>query len=152
MRIKSIGLIVVAALFAVMVVPTLVSAAAVEMEAKLKGSEEPGGGEQGGKGTAVILANKKKEKVCFELTYKRIGTPFAAHIHKGKAGVNGDIVVPLIEDQQGFPSGVTGCVKRVDSDLIRKMTRKPQNYYVNLHNGDFPGGAIRGQLSIEASG
>jgi hypothetical protein len=100
----------------------------------------------------VILANKKKEKVCFELTYKRIETPFAAHIHKGKEGVNGDIKVPLIEDQQGFPSGVTGCVKNVDSDLIRRIIRKPQNYYVNIHNGDFPGGAIRGQLEIGASG
>jgi hypothetical protein len=146
MRLKSLGLIVTTALFAVLVVPSLVSAAGVEMEAKMKGSEEPSGGDPNGKGTAEILANKNKEKVCFTLTYKKIEEPFAAHIHKGKEGVDGPIVVPLVEEP--FPSGEEGCVKKVDSDQIRKITKKPENHYVNLHNDDFPGGAIRGQLSL----
>jgi hypothetical protein len=146
MRVKSLCLIVTTALFAALVVPSLVSAAGVIMEAKMKGSEEPSGGDPNGKGTAEVLANKKKKKVCFELTYRKIEEPFAAHIHKGKEGVDGPIVVPLVEEP--FPSGESGCVKKVDRGLIRKITKKPQNYYVNVHNDDFPGGAIRGQLSL----
>ena len=30
--------------------------------------------------------------------------------------------------------------------LIRDIAANPQNYYVNLHNARFPGGAVRGQL------
>lgn len=138
------------AVIAVFALPSLVSAASVLMEAKLKGSEAPSGGDTNGRGEAVILANKKRERVNFTLTYKNVEEPSAAHIHKGKEGVDGPIVVPLVE--QPFPSGESGRVKNVDRDLIRKMTRNPQNFYVNIHNGEFPGGAIRGQLSIDASG
>jgi hypothetical protein len=145
MRVR-LAIVGAVAAVAALVLPGFVSAAGVEMEAKLKGSEEPAGGDPNGKGTAEILADKKKEKVCFTLTYKKIGEPFAAHIHKGKKGVDGPIVVPLVEEQ--FPSGEEGCVKNVDSGDIRKITKKPQNYYVNIHNDDFPGGAIRGQLSL----
>lgn len=150
MRFKIPILITAAAAFAAFVAPGLVSAAGVLMEAKLKGSEEPSGGDPNGRGEAVILANKKREKVNYTLTYKNIEEPSAAHIHKGKAGVDGPIVVPLVE--KPFPSGESGRVRNVDADLIRKMTRRPQNFYVNLHNGEFPSGAVRGQLDIGASG
>jgi hypothetical protein len=146
MRFKILGLIATTALLAALVVPGLVSAAGVIMEAKLKGSEEPAGGDPNGKGTAEVLAKKKKEIVAFELTYRNIEEASAAHIHKGKKGVDGPIVVPLVEER--FPSGESGRVRNVDSDLIRKITRRPQNFYVNIHNAEYPGGAIRGQLSL----
>jgi hypothetical protein len=61
--------------------------------------------------------------------------------------VNGNVVVPffagaLPASVNGFAGSVTG----VDPMLVRAINRNPRGYYTNLHNADFPGGAIRGQL------
>ena len=66
-------------------------------------------------------------------------TLVAAHIHIGAAGVAGGVAVPL--------SPTSGCVDGVDKDLIKDIRQNPGNYYVNVHNADFPPGAVRGQLS-----
>jgi hypothetical protein len=47
------------------------------------------------------------------------------------------------------PAGVdsvSGCVE-TNNDLAREIKRNPASFYVNLHNAEFPAGAIRGQLS-----
>ena len=35
----------------------------------------------------------------------------------------------------------------IDRSLAQALIRDPADYYVNIHPGDFPDGAIRGQLS-----
>ena len=53
---------------------------------------------------------------------------------------------------RGRPAGivlglvVAACVS-AGEDLIKEIRQNPANYYVNVHNADFPDGAIRGQLS-----
>jgi hypothetical protein len=146
MRLRSLGLIITAALLAALVVPSVGAAATDELEAKLKGINEPSGGDPDGKGDAAIEINAKKEKLCFVLTYRRIETPIAAHIHEGPKGVDGGIVVPL--EEGAFPSGSDGCIKDVKKSLLKDIIADPKGYYVNLHTDDFPGGAIRGQLRL----
>jgi len=52
------------------------------------------------------------------------------------------VLVPLAPpDASGTSSG---CVS-VDPDLIKAIRQNPENYYVNVHTTDYPGGALRGQ-------
>jgi hypothetical protein len=38
-----------------------------------------------------------------------------------------------------------GCA-RLSRMKIKMIKNNPSEYYVNVHNGDFPNGAVRGQL------
>ena len=57
--------------------------------------------------------------------------------------MNGPVVVPLAPPSEGT---VNACTTGVDPQLIKSIIQNPQDYYVNVHNSDFPAGAIRGQL------
>jgi hypothetical protein len=35
----------------------------------------------------------------------------------------------------------------VSRQLIKELRKSPDQFYVNVHNADFPPGALRGQLS-----
>jgi glucose/arabinose dehydrogenase len=113
------------------------------LSAAMTGEEEvPAPGDPDGSGTARFWLNQGQERICFQLTVTDIGAPTAAHIHEGQAGVPGPIVVTLEPPTSGSSSG---CVT-ADADLIQLIRRFPGNYYVNVHNEEFPGGAVRGQL------
>lgn len=45
-----------------------------------------------------------------------------------------------------------GCAQGVSQELIEDIGTNPGNYYTNLHNGAFPGGAIRGNLEDDEEG
>ena len=106
-------------------------------------SEVPGPGDPDGSGTAIVRANGGKGIVCYELTVSGIASATAAHIHSAPEGVAGPVVVPLTPPTGGSSSG---CVEVVRS-LARAIASSPQDYYVNVHNADYPAGAVRGQLS-----
>ena len=107
----------------------------------LSGAEEVSGGDPDGSGWAMITLNHGQGMVCWEIAFEGIDTPFAAHIHGAPAGVNGPVLVPL------SPIG-SGCREGVDPDLIKAIIQNPEAYYVNVHNALYPGGALRGQLSV----
>ena len=44
----------------------------------------------------------------------------------------------------------TGCVG-VEHDLLKAIRKDPEQYYVNVHTGEFPEGAVRGQLEDDDS-
>jgi hypothetical protein len=84
-------------------------------------------------------------KLCYGLTVANIGKPTAAHIHRGKAGTNGSIVVNLMPPTDGNPGASSGCVNVPITQLV-EIQANPSSFYVNIHNAEFPNGAIRGQL------
>lgn len=129
-----------------MLVAVIPAAAATRtFTATLTGEAEvPSPGDPDGSGRAKVSLNPSEGEVCFKMVVNGIAPATAAHIHVGTADVAGPIVVPLTPPTDGFSSG---CVSDVDADLIRDIGRNPSNYYVNVHNADFPGGALRGQLS-----
>jgi hypothetical protein len=147
MRAKTIALVTAVGLVGALLVPALVPAAKVQLTSQLKGSNEvPGPGDDDASGRAEIKLRQSERKVCFKITFKNMEDPSAGHIHEGKKGVAGDVVVPLFETPS--TSGVGGCVKKVKKSVIAAIARNPNHYYVNLHNTEFPDGAIRGQLKL----
>jgi hypothetical protein len=119
-------------------------AAGRPLEATLTGAAEVAGGDPDGSGTAKITLNQDREEVCWNITVQGISlASLRAHIHKAPVGANGPIVVPFFEADDVRLSGCVGA----DDELIKDIRKHPSDYYVNVHNADFPGGALRGQLS-----
>ena len=127
-------------------------AAKRELIARLNGDKEvPGPGDPNGTGRALVFPNVKKRRVCFDLSWKKIQGPLQAHIHKGGPNVAGPVKVTLfaVDDPLPGPEGaVDGCVEQVKRKLVRKIKNNPKRYYVNVHNENYPDGAIRGQLQV----
>ena len=95
-----------------------------------------------GKGTFRYQLETSKNLFCYSLTWSGIGTPFAAHVHSGLKGVEGPIVITL---STKAPVAHSGCVA-VKKSLLLAISKKPGDYYVNVHTKKYPSGAIRGQL------
>lgn len=111
--------------------------------AGLSGAQEvPGPGDPDGAGSAEITVVDATDNVCYKLNVTNIMTPTAAHIHRGAAGVAGPPVVTLEPPVDGERDG---CV--VAGELIaEEIEANPANFYVNVHNAEYPSGAVRGQL------
>ena len=139
-------MLVLAAFAAALLVAVPASAKVKKLEAKMSGANEMPAADPDGTGTAKLRLDAAKKKVCFTIKVRNIGGVVAAHIHKGGKNVAmGSIVVPLIHSAEPGTK-FTGCEKNVKKKLIRAILKHPRGYYVNVHTGDFPAGAIRGQL------
>jgi hypothetical protein len=112
--------------------------------AVMTGANEPEGGDRNGRGsfTAIVAGNQ----LCYGLTNRNIEDPAAAHIHRGRSGVAGDVVVPLDELPSSGDRGASSGCAQVARSLARAILRNPNRYYVNVHTPNFPDGSIRGQL------
>ena len=106
-------------------------------------AEIPGPGDPDGSGEFFATLNFGQGEICYQLSASDIAPATAAHIHVGSAGVAGPVVVGLVAPTSGDSSACTSA----DRELIKAIIQDPANYYVNVHNGPFPAGAIRGQLS-----
>ena len=106
-------------------------------------AEVPGPGDPDGSGTVSFTLNPGTGEVCYVYTVTGLAPLAAAHIHVAPAGVAGPVVIPL---PPSSPTGGSGCVT-ADRDLIVAILRDPSAYYFNVHNADYPAGALRGQLS-----
>lgn len=105
-------------------------------------TEVPVTGDPDGSGTARLTLNPGGEQVCYEITVSGIAPATAAHIHEAPAASAGPVVVGLAAPTNGVSSG---CVPLERSEIL-DILRNPANYYVNVHNAEYPGGALRGQL------
>jgi hypothetical protein len=102
-------------------------------------------GDPDGAGFALIELDRSENEVCVrDAAFGGTAAPFLFHIHAGAAGVNGPIVVDFTAL---LPSGIgCGVITSTDKHLVQKIRQHPEQYYVNMHTAEFPGGAIRGQL------
>lgn len=114
------------------------AAATITFVVQLDGLQEVGGGDPDGAGTATLMIDDVANSISWNIVVSNITLPpTGAHIHNAAAGVNGPVKID-------FSGQLTGS-GLVDPDLA-SLLANPTQWYVNVHNIDFPGGAIRGQL------
>ena len=136
------GLIIAAAFTALVCSPALAQGGK-PLSADLEGEVEvPVTGDLDATGHATLRLNSGQGTVCYNITVESVAPIFAAHVHSGSVGQPGPIVVNL-PPANGV---IAGCTTGVARDLIKDIRQNPSNYYVNVHNMPFPGGAARGQL------
>lgn len=108
-------------------------------------------GDPNGSGEAYVFGiDGDATTLCYVLTVDKIEPAMMAHIHKGAAGSNGPVVVNLAAPGDGdaadcLTEGEAG--KFVGTQTVAEILANPEGFYVNVHNAEYPGGAIRGQLS-----
>ncbi len=118
----------------------------------LQGDREVGApGDPDGWGHAVVTLDAGR--VYYFLWVKDIATPTAAHIHAGRAGVNGPVRVDFTPNFTNSGGGVFQAMGSVaaDAQVLSAIVGDPAAFYVNVHNGEFPAGALRGQLLGEGA-
>jgi hypothetical protein len=122
------------------------------LEANLLGRNEvqvpgkPPVGDPNGSATGIVRV--QGDRITFAFSWKGISAPTLGHIHQGVAGVNGDVKVPLFTTP--MPDGVNaaaGAVTVSDPAIADALRADPSGFYLNLHTKEFPGGAVRGQLT-----
>jgi hypothetical protein len=106
-------------------------------------AEAPNPGDPDGTGSARFWMNPGTGEVCYDYTVSGVAPLAAAHIHIAPAGVAGPVVIPTPPTSA---TGGSGCVT-AERDLLVAILTHPSGYYFNVHNADFPAGALRGQLS-----
>jgi hypothetical protein len=118
--------------------------------AEMTGAEEvPTPGDPDGAGLATVDVDAGAGEICYTLVVGNIATANAAHIHIGGAGTAGAPVVTL---ETPDASGFAEACQAIDPTLAQQIIDNPAGYYVNVHNVDYPAGAIRGQLAAPVGG
>ncbi len=107
-------------------------------------------GDPNGRGEVYVFGiDGDPNTLCYVLLVDKIEPATAAHIHEGAAGTNGPPVANLAAPFDGdaadcLTEGETG--KFPTGEKVADILANPADYYVNVHNATYPGGAIRGQL------
>lgn len=165
---NSTAVLVVIALIAAMIAgstmsslsPKLVYAQVNEkFSAKLSGSNEVPPKNTKGTGTAEFNVSSDQKSIKYTIDVQNMDKVTMAHIHQGKQGVNGPVVVVLYKGTTptGIKNGalaqgsitasqLEGILKgKQISDLVNMI--KSGDAYANVHTEQNPKGEIRGQIS-----
>ncbi len=120
--------------------PTGIPQIAVELTGAL---EVPGPGDSDGRGKALLTLDHAKGQLCYEISVENIQQATIADLHIGGPGQAGEVKATFEAPAIGSSKG---CLA-VGQVLIHDILQNPIYFYINVHNTEFPKGAIRGQLT-----
>lgn len=110
------------------------------------GQVVPAPGDADGDGGIYLTLGAKSGTLCFFAETTNVAAPLTAvHLHRGGSGETGDPVLQLYGRSPADDPDVSNCFN-LDEALIKEISRNLGNYYIDIHNEEFPDGAIRGQL------
>jgi len=115
------------------------------VKASMSGQASIPKGPAGATGTARITLNQNTATACWQLTVRGVDVPVSAHIHLGKPGEVGEVIIPL-----GDRFSRKGCVLS-NPRAVRAVAKSPDSYYVDVHTKKNINGAVRGQLRVTAT-
>lgn len=115
----------------------------IVLSADLSGAaERPEPGDEDGSGNATITVETTTNEICFQISVTGVEDVTAAHVHEGGPEEAGPPVIDLTAPTGGSSEGCTA----VEAELLNRLAENPGEFYVNVHNEEFPAGAVRGQL------
>ncbi|NLZ92738.1 MAG: CHRD domain-containing protein [Firmicutes bacterium] len=127
--------------------------------ATLRGAEEVPPVVTNATGSASFKVSSDQRTIHYQLTVNNLSNFTVAHIHLGRRGENGPVVVFLFGPADPGISVTQGVVRGTFSqrDLVGPLAGQPLaelirqmqagNTYVNAHTRRHPDGEIRGQIS-----
>ncbi len=110
-------------------------------------------GDPDGSGVAIVRLDPDRDVVCYSIVVRNIGAPTEPGPGVGSAHIHGPLPstgIAIDLDAVFMATGTSTYIARdcvsADSATIDALLANPQLFYVNVHNVEFPGGAVQGSL------
>ncbi len=110
----------------------------------LSGSQEVPAVNTDASGDGYALVNL--DTFAVELVAVTTGVDFAtmAHIHTGRVGTNGDVLVELVQSGEDLGTWMTPEDTQITEEIFAVLASG--GHYVNIHTSENPNGELRGQI------
>ena len=147
-------LLIVLALSVAIAVPTALAATKNKFQANLNSKSETPPSKSGGTGSANFVLTHGGKTINYTISAKGLSGPVQAiHIHFGKKGVAGPVIIGICLKPCSLPKSGTLTSKQfakapgVSNFAAAVKDIKAGKTYVNIHTKKFAGGEIRGQIT-----
>jgi hypothetical protein len=122
---------------------TAASLATYKVKAHLTAAQDKASSKGQGEFTGKYVEKGKGATLTWKLTFTKLTGPATmAHIHTGKKGVSGPVVVTLCAPCKSPAKGTA----KITAKIIKAL--ESGGAYVNVHTGKYPNGEIRGQIKV----
>ncbi len=107
-----------------------------------RGRRPKGSGDPDGSGLARVSLQSGKNLLCVSLTTSGVAPVTSVHLHSVSPTSPDPVVATPAPNSSGSPT----CVP-VDAEVLRAIHKNPTDHYLDVHNDEFPDGALRGYFS-----